>query len=107
MSVSSPSSEMKVFLPSSMSIIARNSFSAAESGVAAFAFTLYAALGRGGGGDGFGGTSSSSSSEMTIPLLTRAVVLDSVRLDDDFERAPALPSSESESFDVDFVSTGG
>jgi hypothetical protein len=92
-----------------MSIIARNSFSAAESGVAAFAFALYAALGRGGGGggDGFGGTSSSSSSEMTIPLLTREVVLDSVRLDDDFERAPALPSSESESFDVDFVSTGG
>jgi hypothetical protein len=91
-----------------MSIIARNSFSAAESGVAAFAFALYAALGRGGGGgDGFGGTSSSSSSEMTIPLLTRAVVLDSERLDDDFERAPALPSSESESFDVDFVSTGG
>jgi hypothetical protein len=83
-----------------MSIIARNSFSAAESGGAAFAFALYAALGR-------GGTSSSSSSEMTIPLLTRAVLLDSVRLDSDFERAPALPSSESESLEVDFVSTGG
>jgi len=91
-----------------MSIIACNS----GSGEAGFAFVLYAALARG----GFGAcacASSSSSSEMTIPLLTRAVLLDSVRLDDDdddddgFASAPALSSSESESFRAGFFSAGG
>jgi hypothetical protein len=59
------------------------------------------------GAGGFGASSSSSSSEMTMPLLTRAVVapLDSARLDvdDGFARVLAgSSSSESESFDTDF-----
>lgn len=94
---------VKLSSPSSMSIIACSS----GSGEAGFAFALYAALARG----GFGAcASSSSSSEMTIPLLTRAVLLGSVRLDDDdgFVRAPVLSSSESESFRVGcFFSAGG
>jgi len=89
-----------------MSIIAHNSFSASVSGVAAFAFALYAALGRVGGAGGF--DSSSSSSEMTTPLLTRAAVLGSVRVDDDgFARSLVLSSSESESLMVGFLSTVG
>jgi len=85
-----------------MSIIARNSLSAPESGVAAFAFALYAALGRAGAG-GLD-TSSPSSSEMTIPLLTRAALLDSVRMHDSLSRALAVSSSESEGFKVGFLS---
>ena len=88
-----------------MSIIARKSFSASESRVAAFALVLYVALGRG-GGDGLG-TSSSSSSEMTIPLLTRAAALGSVRLDDGFSRVLVFSSSEFESFKVGFLSIVG
>jgi len=95
-------------LPSSISIIARNSFSASGSSGGAsfvFVFALYAALARGGG---FGASSSSSSSEMTTPLLTRTAffLLDSVRLDvdGDFPRVLAVAdssSSESESIDMD------
>ena len=106
-SAQQPSSDGTFFhLPSSMSIIARKSLSASVSGVAAFAFALYAALGRAGGTGGF--DSSSSSSEMTTPLLTRAALLGSVRVDDDgLARSLVLSSSESESLMVGFLSTGG
>lgn len=84
-----------------MSIIARNSFSASVFEEA----TLYAALVRGGGG-GFG-ASESSSSEMMTPFLTCAALLGSVRLEGGFARSLALSCSESESFNVDFLSTAG
>lgn len=83
-----------------MSIIARNSFSASVFEEA----TLYAALVRGGGGFG---ASESSSSEMTTPFLTCAALLGSVRLEGGFARSLALSCSESESFNVDFLSTAG
>jgi hypothetical protein len=87
-----------------MSIIARSSFSASGSGEAVFTFALYAALVRG----GFG-ASESSSSEMMTPFLTRAgaALLGSDRLDGGFRGGPATSSSESESFNVDFLSTVG
>ena len=89
-----------------MSTIARNPFSALVSKVAAFAFAFYVALGRVGGAGGF--DSSSSSSEMITPLLTRAALLGSVRVDDDgFSRSLVLSSSESESLTVGFLSMGG
>ena len=89
-----------------MSIIARNSLSASVSGVAAFTFALYAALGRAAGAGG--SDSSSSSSEMTMPLLTRAALFGSVCLDDDgFARSLVLSSSESESLTVGFLPTVG
>lgn len=74
----------------------------------AFAFVLYAALGRAGGAGGF--DSSSSSSEMTTPLLTRAALLGSVSVrvvGDGFARSLVLSSSESESVMVGFLSTEG
>src|SRR5260221_1588400 len=84
------------YLPLSMSIIAHNSFSASVSGVAAFAFALYTALGRVSGTGGF--NSSPLSSEMTMPLLMRAAFLGSVRVDDDgFPCSLVLSLSESKS----------
>ena len=94
------------YLPSSISIIARNSFSASGSSfLFVFTFDLYAALARG----GFGASSSSlsSSSEMTTRLLALAVLLvDSVRLDLDGDLARVLTladssSSESEGIGID------
>ena len=89
-------------LPSSISIIARSSFSASGSPeeasfVFVFAFDLYAALVR---GAGFGTSSSSSSSEITTPLLTRAALLVSVRLDARVLEVADSSSSESEGFNI-------
>jgi len=45
---------------------------------------------------------------MITPLLTRAALLGSVRVDDDgFSRSLVLSSSESESLTVGFLSMGG
>ena len=59
-------------------IIDHDSFSASISGVVAFAFALYATLGRDGGFD-----SSSSSPKMTTRLLTHAALLGLIRVDND------------------------